>query len=40
MIKSRQMVKNAGEPCALSVSCGPQVPIGDSLTASSLTHAF
>ena len=32
------MVKNAGEPCALSVSCGLQVPIGDSLTTSSLTH--
>ena len=38
MIKSRHMVKNAGEPCALSVSYGLQVPIGDSLTTSSLTH--
>ena len=38
MIKSRHMVKNAGEPCVLSVSSGLQVPIGDSLTTSSLTH--
>ena len=38
MIKSPHMVKDAGEPCVLSVSCGLQVPIGDSLTTSSLTH--
>ena len=36
MIKSRHMVKDAGEPCVLSVSSGLQVPIGESLTTSSL----
>ena len=34
------MVKNAGESCALTVCCGLQVPIGDSLKTSSLTHRY
>ena len=38
MIKSRHMVKDAGKPCVLSVSSGLQVPIGESLTTSSLSH--